>query len=54
MKRGDVIVQVNQKDVWLPNQVITAYQDAKAAKRDRLLLLVERLGAYEFMLLPVR
>jgi len=54
MKRGDVIVQINQKDVWLPNQVITAYQDAKAAKRDRLLLLVERLGAYEFMLLPVR
>jgi len=54
IKRGDVIVQVNQKDVWLPSQIVTAYQDAKTAKRDRLLLLVERLGAYEFMLLPVR
>jgi len=54
MKRGDVIVQVNQQDVWLPSQVVAAYQDAKAAKRDRVLLLVERLGAYEFMLLPVR
>lgn len=54
LERGDVIVQVNSRDVWKPSQVTKAYQDAKDAKRDRLLLLVERFGNFRMLLMPVR
>lgn len=54
LRRGDLIVQVNQKDVWLPDQLIAEYKAAKKAGRQELLLLVERVNGYWFMPFPVR
>jgi serine protease Do len=54
LRRGDVIVQINQDEVWKPEQVIERYNAAKAAGRKELLLLVERANGFHFMLLPVR
>jgi len=54
LERGDMIVQVNSLDVWMPDQVARAYEDAKTAQRERLLLLVERLGNFQFLLMPVK
>ena len=54
LKRGDLIIQVNQQDVWLPKQVVSAYKNAKKSGRKKMLLLVERVNGFEFMALPVR
>ncbi|MBT3305462.1 MAG: PDZ domain-containing protein [Alphaproteobacteria bacterium] len=54
LRRGDLIIQVNQVDVWLPEQVVAAYNEAKKAGRKELLLLVERVNGFRFMALPVR
>ncbi len=54
LERGDVILQVNQQEVWLPKQVSDYYEQARKAKRDRILLLVERLGNFRYLLMPVR
>lgn len=54
LQRGDVIVQINQKDVWLPSQIKTAYDAAKAAKQPQLLMLIERADGFRFMMLPVK
>lgn len=54
LKRGDVIVQVNQHDVWEPAQVQDAYDKAKAAKIPQLLMLIERADGFSFMMLPVK
>lgn len=54
LRRGDLITQVNQDDVWKPEQVVAQYKAAKKAGRKELLLLVERVNGFHFMLLPVR
>lgn len=54
LRRGDLITQVNQATVWAPDQVFAEYKDAKTAGRKELLLLIERVDGYHFMLLPVR
>ena len=54
LQRGELIVQVNQEDVWEPDQVLAAYREAKTYRRTVLLLLVEGVGGYRFSLLPVR
>lgn len=54
LQRGDVIVQVNQRPVWTPEQVREAYDAAKKAGKTQLLVLVERVGGFEFMMLPVK
>ena len=54
LQRGDVIVQINRQDIWSPSQVIMLYKQAKANKKKRLLLLVDRQGSYEFKLLAVK
>jgi serine protease Do len=54
LQRGDMIVQVNQKPVWTPEQVREHYDAAKKAARGQLLVLVERVGGFEFMMLPVK
>ena len=54
LRRGDLIIQVNQQDVWLPKQVFGAYKEAKKQGRKELLLLVERVNGFRFMALPVR
>ena len=54
LRRGDLIVQVNQVDVWLPEQVVEKYKAAKKAGRKELLLLIERVNGFYFMPLPVK
>lgn len=54
LRRGDVIRQVNQKDVWRPGQVFAQYKAAKKGGRKELLLLIERVNGFHFMLFPVR
>jgi type II secretory pathway component PulC len=54
LRRGDLILQVNQKEVWRPDQVVAAYKAAKKAGRKELLLLVERVNGFRFMPLPVK
>ncbi|MBC8338928.1 MAG: PDZ domain-containing protein [Alphaproteobacteria bacterium] len=54
LRRGDLIVQVNQQDVWVPDQVVSAYKEAKKNGRKTILLLVERVDGFRFMALPVR
>lgn len=54
LRRGDVIVQVNQSDVWQPGQIKEHYDNAKAAGRSHLLMLVERIEGFHYMMLPVK
>ena len=54
LRRGDLITQVNQDDVWKPEQVVAKYKAAKKAGKKELLLLIERVNGFHYMLLPVR
>ena len=54
LNRGDIIVQINQEPVWLPQQIRAFYDMAKAQGRKRLLMLVDRANGFEFMMLPVK
>ena len=54
IKRGEVIQQVNQEEVWLPDHVINRYKQAKTAKRSTLLLLVEGPEGFRYVALAVR
>jgi serine protease Do len=54
IKRGEVIQQVNQEDVWLPDHVIGRYKQAKTAKRATVLLLVEGSEGFRYITLPIR
>ncbi len=53
LRRGDVISQINQQPIWMPDQIVTAYQKAKLEKRAELLLLIERSDGFQFIMLPV-
>ena len=54
VKRGEIIRQVNQEDVWLPDHVIARYKQAKAGKRGTLLLLVDGPEGFRYVALAVR
>lgn len=58
LKRGEIVVQVNQQPVWHPDQVLAAYAEARKAGRNNLLLLVEgaegRRNGFRFSVLPVK
>jgi serine protease Do len=54
LKPGEVIVQANQEDVWLPAQLADRVARAKAQGRAHLLLLVEGADGFRYSLLPVR
>ena len=58
LKRGEIVVQVNQRPVWQPDQVLAAYAEARKAGRKALLLLVEGAeggrNGFHFSLLPVK
>jgi serine protease Do len=53
LKRGELIHQVNQHDVWLPEQMVTRIKEAKAEGRKEVLLLVEGVNGFRYVLLPV-
>lgn len=52
--RGDVIVQVNQRNIWSPEQIFEMYRQALKEGRKTLLLLVERRDGFIFMTLNVK
>lgn len=54
LRRGDLILQVNQEEVWMPEQVMAIVERAKAAGRPNVLILVEGRDGFRFALLPVR
>lgn len=54
LKPGEVILQVNQDEVWKPGQVIAKYRQAKKKGAKHLLLFVDGVRGYRFSLLPVR
>ncbi len=51
--RGEVIRQINQREIWLPRQVWDMYTEAKEKKRSSLLLLVEGINGFRFSILKV-
>jgi len=54
LQRGEIIHQVNQKDIWDPNDLVKMYIEAKGQGRKSLLLLVEGTGGYRFSILRVK
>lgn len=54
LREGDVLLQVNQNLVWHPEQVADLLNEAKEAGKDRMLLLVESVDGFRFLLLPVK
>jgi serine protease Do len=53
LRRGDIIRQVDQREVWLPSQVWDMYIKAKEKKRPSLLLLVEGIEGFRFSILKI-
>jgi len=54
VRRGDMILQIGQKDVRTPDDVVAAYQRAKASGLKNVLLTVENVSGSRFSLLPIR
>jgi len=54
IERGDVVVQIDQRGIWTPKQFESRYRRAQKEGRESLLILIERMGEFEFMLLPVK
>jgi len=53
LMRGDIVLQVNQRPVWEPKQLVDLYNGAKQKDRKFLLLLVEGVGGYRFAYVKV-
>jgi serine protease Do len=53
MRAGDVIVEVAQEEVTTPAQVVKKVNEARAAGRKSVLIMVERRGEQRFVGLPV-
>ena len=53
LREGDIIVQVNQQDIWNPEQVSAALELAKQKQRNALLLLIEAAEGFRLVLFPV-
>ena len=54
LNEGDVIVKVNQKDIWDPEQVVKHLGEAKEKGKEGLLLLIESPEGFKLLMLPVR
>jgi len=50
---GDVVVQVNQRPVWKPTQIVGYLQKAKEENKEIVLLLIEGRDGFRFAMLPV-
>ncbi|CCQ72746.1 PDZ domain-containing protein [Magnetospira sp. QH-2] len=51
---GDVILQINQQDVWLPKQFTVKLAEAKKKGKKQVLLMIQRPSGYYYMLFPIR
>jgi C-terminal processing protease CtpA/Prc len=54
LQRGELIVQVNQRPVWTPDQVLNAFRDAKAAGRKSVMMLIDGIGGFRFIYLTTK
>jgi len=54
LRRSDLILQVAQRDVRTPDDVIAVYQRAKGSGLKNVLVTVENVGGSRFPLLPIR
>jgi serine protease Do len=54
LQPGEIIVQVNQQTVWMPEHITREINNARSAGRGSLLLLVQGVSGYRFSLLPTR
>lgn len=58
LRRGEVIVRVNQEAVWDPKQVLAKFNEATSQGRESLVLLVEgqegSRNGFRFSVLPVK
>ncbi len=50
---GDIIAQVNLRDVWRPSQLNRHFSEARKAGRKAVLLLVEKPSGFSYILLRV-
>jgi len=50
---GDVIVQINQRPVSKPSDIVNYLQEAQKQKKEAFLLLVESFQGFRYVLLPV-
>ncbi len=53
LRRGDIVVQINQNPVWEPKQFLDAFNKAKKDGQETILLLVERPDGFKYMLQPM-
>lgn len=53
LARGEIIVQVNQNDVWLPEQAVEIVGDAKRKKRPGVLMLIQNASGLFYRMVPI-
>ena len=54
LKPGDVIVQANLKEIWLPKQLTNIITAAKNGKKSEILILIESPQGFRYSLLPLK
>ena len=54
LRRGEVVRQVNQIPVWMPDQFLAEVRKAQKAEKGSVLLLVEGRNGYRFTLMPLQ
>jgi hypothetical protein len=51
---GELIVQVNQRSVWMPDHMAQEVRIAAEGGRAKVLLLVQGVSGFRFSLLPIQ
>ncbi len=54
LKPGDVILQANLKDIWLPKQLTKIITAAKNIGKSEILILIEGPSGFRYSLLPLK
>lgn len=53
LSSGDVIVQANLKDVWRPQHLTRAINEARSLGKSAILILIQSASGFRYSLLPV-
>ncbi len=54
LKPGDVILQANLKEIWLPKQLTKTISAAKKSNKSDVLILIESPNGLRYSLLPIK
>ena len=54
LRPGDVILQANLKDIWLPSQLTKIITEATNKEKSEILVLIESPNGYRYSLLPLK